>query len=55
MEGNPQHKAIIDGYEVHSCSSDCNRALQEDPNKIFKEMKCEGEAVKGESEAHPKG
>lgn len=55
MDGSPQHKAIIDGYEVHSCSPDCNKALQENPNKIFKEMKCDVEAAKDESAAPTKG
>ena len=55
MDGSADYKAVIDGYEVHSCTSDCNEALQEDPNKMFKDMKCDVEAAKDESAASPKG
>ena len=53
MNGSSKHKAVIEGYEIHSCTSDCNKALQEDPNKMFKDMKCDAESGVEEAEALP--
>ena len=40
MFGSTKYKTTVDGYEVHSCSSGCNSALEADANKVFAKLDC---------------
>ena len=40
MLGHEKFKANLAGYEIHSCSADCNKMLEDDPNALFSKLEC---------------
>ena len=40
MEGRAEFKSTVGGYVVHSCSGQCQKTLEQNPDSLFEGLEC---------------